>query len=270
MIIHPITNQQYFINSNVGRDVLKNYIQNYKTGGAIQAWWNYIKTRAASFLPSTEESATPPTPPPRRVQLWLENELNVILSDYEITEEELKELYDIQDIYNEKVQNIQNTRREALRASPVSTGRISPASSIIGLPKFSRHSPQFEETAEIEPLETEAIEMSILKEDVIKEIRSKIPELLEDEDTRSFLPIGSSIPIDPDYMIEIGDKITNIQNELKEARISAGIIYNRTAVARDDGDLDAINEMVVANTKITDLETQLKELIKTETELSGF
>ncbi len=35
MIVHPITKIKYNINSETGREILYNYIQNYKNGGMM-------------------------------------------------------------------------------------------------------------------------------------------------------------------------------------------------------------------------------------------
>ena len=61
MIVHPITKIKYNINSETGRKILCNYIQNYKNGGMMTG----IKKRISNIYESVKSFITPegqPTP----------------------------------------------------------------------------------------------------------------------------------------------------------------------------------------------------------------
>ena len=61
MIVHPITKIKYNINSETGREILYNYIQNYKNGGMMTG----IKNRISNIYERVKSFITPegqPTP----------------------------------------------------------------------------------------------------------------------------------------------------------------------------------------------------------------
>ena len=136
MIIHPITKIGYNIHSNTGRQILQEYLINYKHGGSgfinsvrdSTIWgFNWIK----SFFEDVDEIHTePPRIPPRDVHLLqkrasklIDIEIQLPLEFLENKEWWVEQINKILDQYEKKLEDIPG------RKSPI--GRISPHSFVL-------------------------------------------------------------------------------------------------------------------------------------------